>query len=80
VSDTKSIVVGNKGRIVLPADVRARAGLVEGSTLVLLESPTGLVLLTRDQLRQRVRDELSGVDLVAELIADRRAAAAAEDG
>jgi bifunctional DNA-binding transcriptional regulator/antitoxin component of YhaV-PrlF toxin-antitoxin module len=64
---------------VVPAGVRERAGLQEGTVLVLLETPAGLVLLTREQLRQRVRDDLAGVDLVGELLADRRAAAAAED-
>lgn len=63
----------------VPADVRARAGLVEGTQLVLLEAPTGLVLLTREQLRDRVRADLAGADLVTELLAERRANAAAED-
>jgi len=47
--------------------------------LVLLETTDGLVLLTRDQLRRRVRDELAGADLVNELLADRRRESAAED-
>ena len=63
----------------VPADVRDRAGLHEGTRLVLLETPDGLVLLTQEQLRARVRAELAGLDLVAELLADRRRAAAAED-
>jgi AbrB family looped-hinge helix DNA binding protein len=73
------VVVGNRGRIVVPAEVRERAGLTEGTPLILLETPTGLVLLTRDQLRARVREDLAGADLVADLLADRRAASAAED-
>ena len=76
---THQVVVGNKGRVVVPAEVRARAGIDEGTVLVLLETPAGLVLLTREQLRQRVRDDLAGADLVAELLAERRANAAAED-
>jgi AbrB family looped-hinge helix DNA binding protein len=72
-------VVGDRGRVVVPADVRERAGLTEGTTLVLLETPTGLVLMTREQLRARVRDELAGLDLVDQLLADRRAASARED-
>lgn len=80
VGGTHQVVVGNKGRIVVPAEVRERAGLAEGTTLVLLETPTGLVLLTRDQLEHRVRADLAGTDLVAHLLADRRAAAEAEDG
>jgi UDP-N-acetyl-D-mannosaminuronic acid transferase (WecB/TagA/CpsF family) len=47
--------------------------------LVLLESPGGLVLMTRRQLRDRVRSDLAGADLVGELLAERRANAAAED-
>ena len=63
----------------MPAGVREEAGLVEGTELVLLSTPGGLVLLTREQLLARVRGELEGVDLVAELLAERRFAAAQED-
>jgi AbrB family looped-hinge helix DNA binding protein len=76
---THTVTMGDRGRLVVPADVRERAGLVAGSSLILLETPTGIVLLTREQLRDRVRDELAGLDLVAELLADRRRASAAED-
>jgi AbrB family looped-hinge helix DNA binding protein len=76
---TYPLVMGDRGRIVVPAEVRQRAGLDEGTPLVLLETPDGLVLLTREQLRARVRQELQGLDLVAELLADRRQAAANED-
>jgi len=79
VSGTHLITVGNKGRVVLPAPVRAAHGLVEGAHLVVLDSPSGIVLLTRDQLKLRVRHELAGLDLVADLLADRRAASAADD-
>ncbi len=72
--------MGDRGRLVVPADVRQRAGLTEGTPLVLLETPNGLVLLTRQQLLARVRDEVAGADLVGELLADRREAAQAEDG
>ena len=78
-SGTYHVVLGDRGRLVVPAEVREHAGLAPGTTLVLLEAPTGLVLLTREQLRDRVRAELDGTDLVADLLADRRAAAGAED-
>jgi bifunctional DNA-binding transcriptional regulator/antitoxin component of YhaV-PrlF toxin-antitoxin module len=65
--------------MVVPAAVRERAGIAEGTVLVLLETDGGLVLLTRDQLRQRVRADLAGTDLVTELLAERRAIAEAED-
>lgn len=79
VSGTHNVVVGDRGRIVVPAEVRERAGLTAGTPLLLLETPTGLVLLTREQLRARVRADLAGTDLVAELLAERRTSAAAED-
>lgn len=78
-SGTYPVTVGDRGRIVVPAGVRERAGLVEGTLLILLETPRGLVLLTRQQLQARVREDLAGLDLVGELLADRRAAAASED-
>ena len=76
---THRVVVGDRGRLVVPAEVRERTGLTEGTTLVLLETPRGLVFLTREQLRDRVRADLAGLDLVGELLADRRAEAARED-
>lgn len=63
----------------VPAEVRERAGLSEGTRLVLIETPNGLILLTREQLKARVRAELAGLDLVNELLAERRAQADAED-
>jgi AbrB family looped-hinge helix DNA binding protein len=78
-SGTHKVVVGDRGRLVVPAEVRDRAGLAEGTALMLLETPTGLVLLTREQLRARVREELAGLDLVTELLADRRRASERED-
>ena len=63
----------------MPAEVRERAGLREGTPWILRESPMGLVLLTRDQLRARVREDLAGLDLVTALLADRRDAAAADE-
>jgi len=71
--------MGDRGRLVVPAEVRERAGLTEGTPLVLFETPTGLALLTREQLLARVRADLTGLDLVGELLAERRQQAAAED-
>lgn len=73
------MVMGDRGRLVIPAEIRERVGLAEGTALVLLETPTGLVLLTRPQLRELVRADLAGLDLVGELLAERRAEAGAED-
>jgi AbrB family looped-hinge helix DNA binding protein len=71
--------MGDRGRLVIPADLRERAGLSEGTPLILLEAPAGLVLLTRAQLQELVRADLASLNLVGELLAERRAEAAAED-
>jgi AbrB family looped-hinge helix DNA binding protein len=71
--------MGDRGRLVIPAELRERAGLAEGAALTLLETRGGLVLLTRPQLQQLVRADLAGLDLVSELLAERRAEAAAEE-
>jgi len=71
--------MGDRGRLVVPAELRERAGLHEGRPVVLVETPQGLLLLTREQLRDLVRADLAGQDLVGQLLADRRAAAFTED-
>src|SRR5258708_13867296 len=78
-SGTYQVTMGDRGRLVIPADLRERAGLAEGTALILLETPRGLVLLTRPQLQQLVRADLAGLDLVGELLSERRAEAALED-
>ena len=78
-SGTYPLTMGNRGRLVIPIEVRERVGLVEGTPVVLLETSAGLVLLTRQQLRDRVRADLAGLDLVGDLLAERRAEASADD-
>lgn len=78
-SGNVTVVVGDRGRMVLPAEVRARHGIESGTRLVLVEAEGGLVLFTREQLRDRIRAQLAGENLVDELIAERREAAVRED-
>jgi AbrB family looped-hinge helix DNA binding protein len=78
-SGTYQVAMGDRGRLVIPADLRERAGLAEGTALILLETPGGLVLLTRPQLQELVRADLTGLDLVSELLAERRISATTED-
>ncbi|HAW10561.1 MAG: AbrB/MazE/SpoVT family DNA-binding domain-containing protein [Candidatus Dormibacteria bacterium] len=75
---TYQTTVGDRGRLVIPAELRDRAGLTEGTALTLIETPAGVVLLTRPQLQALVRADLAGLDLVGELLAERREEAAAE--
>jgi len=73
------VTVGDRGRLVIPAKVREAANLAEGTALVLLTTDDGMVLLTREQLRDRVRRDLAGAGLVESLLAERRATATDED-
>jgi bifunctional DNA-binding transcriptional regulator/antitoxin component of YhaV-PrlF toxin-antitoxin module len=77
-SGTHALVMGDRGRLVIPADVRSSAKLEAGTPLILVDSPSGLLLLTRAQARALIKAQLSGKDLVAELLAERRAEAAAD--
>ena len=78
VSTTFQLVMGDRGRLVVPAELRNRWGLEAGSTLLLVQTPEALVLATREQVKRLVRRQLDGRSLVEELISDRRAAAEAD--
>ncbi len=71
-SGTYVTTMGDRGRLVIPAELRERAGLSAGAALVLIESEGGVLVLTREQALAHVRAELRGHDLVGELIAERR--------
>ena len=77
-SGAYAAVMGDRGRLVIPADLRARLGLAPGTPVVLVETPRGLVLTSREQAKALVREQLAGGSLVDELLADRRAEAAAD--
>jgi len=71
--------MGDRGRLVIPAELREQLALEGGTPLVLIATGRGVLLTTREQLKDLVRAELAGADLVAGLIAERRRFAASED-
>jgi len=71
--------MGDRGRLVIPAELRERLNITAGAPLLMVETPHGIVLATREQVRAMVRDHLAGPSLVDELLTERRRAAAAED-
>jgi bifunctional DNA-binding transcriptional regulator/antitoxin component of YhaV-PrlF toxin-antitoxin module len=73
------VTMGDRGRLVVPAELRAHVGWGEGTPLLLVESSLGVAFLTQEQLKALVRSDLAGADLVGELLAERRRQAAAEE-
>lgn len=78
-SGTYAVTMGDRGRLVVPAELREHVGLSTGVPLILLETSAGVVMMTRDQALAQVREQLTGESLVAELVRERRDAASAED-
>lgn len=52
------IVVGTKGQLVVPAEVRKRCHLDEGTIMIFIESDNSLILMNQEQLNARVRAEI----------------------
>jgi AbrB family looped-hinge helix DNA binding protein len=77
------VVLGRQGRLVIPAELRSALGLAAGDRLhvhqtgqrLVLERPADAVV----ELRGLAADAASSRSLVDELLAERRAAAAAGD-
>ena len=70
--------MGDRGRLVIPADVRADLNWKQGTRLILTETGEGLLLMTMDQARAMLKAQLGGRSLSEELIAERHAEAAAD--
>jgi AbrB family looped-hinge helix DNA binding protein len=72
-SGTNQSVMGDRGRIVVPADIRERMHLEKGTPLIFHETDDGLMILTREQAIRRLRAQLpKGASVVDELLAEHR--------
>jgi AbrB family looped-hinge helix DNA binding protein len=67
---------------VIPADIRRRLGIDEGSELVALVEGEAVVLVPRSAIKSRLRSLFADVELsmADQLIAERRADARRESG
>lgn len=83
--ETYTTRIEKSGRILIPASVRRRLGLSEGSQIIVKVEDSGAIQLTsRSQALAKAREQVrkyvpAGRDLVDELIRDRRAEVESED-
>ncbi len=79
---TFHVRLGDRGRVVLPAELRRAAGLSEGDELTVTLEADGLRLVGRRELARAGRGSLAHLgsdrDLVGELLDERRAESASE--
>jgi AbrB family looped-hinge helix DNA binding protein len=78
-SGTHRLRVGDRGRIVLPAELRQKRNWREGTELIAVDTKRGVILTGRDELEEIVREQLAGSDVVTALLEERRAASRRED-
>jgi len=72
------ISLGDRGRLVIPIDVRERHGWKTGTPLVSIDTEAGLLVMSAQEGLAWLRSRLQGGDLVSELLAERAAEVAAE--
>jgi AbrB family looped-hinge helix DNA binding protein len=71
-SDTYVLNQGERGRVVIPAEIRARHNWKQGTELIALETAHGVQLLPRDALLDGLQGSMSGLGTVDEFLAERR--------
>jgi bifunctional DNA-binding transcriptional regulator/antitoxin component of YhaV-PrlF toxin-antitoxin module len=72
--------MGDRGRLVVPRELREHQQWQPGTRLLFVETENGVLVTTRDGALRAVRDQLGrGKSLAEELSRERRAAAAQED-
>jgi len=77
---TANVEVGDKGRVVIPAEIRRRLGLHRGARLVATVRGQAIVMVPEDAVLEELWQMFADVpgSMVDELIAERRAEAARE--
>lgn len=79
-SDTDVVEVGPKGRVVIPAAIRKRLGIEQGTRLAVLVDGEAIVLVPRAAVEHRLHSIFNGIpaSMADALINERRAEAAAD--
>lgn len=80
---TETVILGESGRIVLPASIRKELGIKPGERLTVISEPNGIRILSRKMALESIRagiikkrDSLKGI--LDEFLAERREEAARE--
>lgn len=68
-----SVALGDRGRFVIPSEVRERHGWSAGTELIAVDTDAGVIVMSTDEALAWLQSRLEGRDLVAELLAERRA-------
>ncbi len=68
-----SVALGDRGRLVIPIEVRDRHGWDTGAPLIAVDTDAGLLVMSTDEALTWLQSRLEGRDLVAELLSERRA-------
>lgn len=55
----KTVTVSEKGQIAIPADIREKAGIKQGDTLVLIQEEKGILLQKAELVSKTVKNEFS---------------------
>ena len=71
--DPYVLTLGDDAVVTVPAEVMTRHGWQPGTSLIAVDGPPGLWLMSPDDALDVLRSRLSGRDLVTELLAERSA-------
>jgi bifunctional DNA-binding transcriptional regulator/antitoxin component of YhaV-PrlF toxin-antitoxin module len=68
-----SLALGDRGRFVIPLEVRTRHGWEQGTELIAVDTDAGVLVMSAEEGLAWLRTRFASRDLVAELLAERRA-------
>lgn len=74
--ETRFLSLGHRG--VAVTRVGRDRSVRGGTRLIAVDSPEGLLLMSRDDARELIREQLAGNDVVSELLAERAREASRE--
>lgn len=68
-----AVSLGDRGRFVMPSEIRERHRWQAGTPLVAVDTEVGVIVMSTNEALAWLRTRVEGRDLVAELLAERQA-------